>query len=108
MKAGPRDDLITFQRYKQTENSFGEPEDADEPTAIGEAYAEVIYGKGSERREAAKESAKVPATFRVRANTLTRSIRTGDQIAFDGAVWDIESNVPLDRDGREITATRLS
>lgn len=106
MRAGPRKDLIVFQKYVQTENSFGEPVKADTPTEIGRAYAEVIYGKGSERREAALESATLAATFRVRADSMTRAITAGDEIAFDGGVWDIESNVPLDRDGREITATR--
>lgn len=106
MSAGRRRNLIVFQRYGSSEDAFGEPSADPVPEKIGEAYADISYGRGEERRKAALESAKVPATFRVLATGLTRAIGTSDEIAFDGAGWDIESNVPYSRRWRDITATR--
>ena len=106
MSAGRRRDLIVFQRFGTSEDAFGEPSAGAEPEKIGEAYADISYGRGEERRGAALESAKVPATFRVLATSMTRMIGTSDEIAFDGANWDIESNVPYNRRWRDITATR--
>lgn len=106
MSAGRRRDLIIFQRYGSSEDAFGEPSANAVPEKIGEAYADISYGRGEERREAARESAGVPATFRVLATSMTRAIGTSYEIAFDGATWDIESNVPYNRRWRDITATR--
>ena len=106
LQAGQLRDRITFQRYEQTEDDFGGLVDATEPTIIRHAWAQVIYGKGSERREAARESASVPATFLVRADSVTRGIGPDVQIAFGGATWDIVSAVPFGRDGMEFTATK--
>ena len=99
--------MVTFLRSRKVENDFGEPVDGG-PTALGREWAQVNYGRGVERREAAMESAKVPATLRVRANSLTRSVNTGDVVTFDDGEWDIESNVPFGRGWRDITAVRNS
>jgi head-tail adaptor len=107
IRAGSLDKRIMFQWMETRENEFGEPV-AHAPQVLGKTWAKVIYGKGSERRAAAVEGSALPATFQVRDSALSRSIDTSMQIAFDGANWDIESNVPWGRDGREITATRLS
>ena len=107
IRPGSLDKRITFQRFEPQENDFGEPVASGEPDVIGKTWAKVIYGKGSERRAAAAEGNALPATFQVRDSALTRSIDTTMQIAFDGAHWDIESNVPWCKDGREITAVRL-
>ena len=104
MKSGPRDDLITIERDNgTTENAFGEiTESWDTYTT---AWAEVIYGTGSERRQSAIEGANQSATFRVLADTEALSVTTSDRIQFGGA-WDIVSVSPLERDGVEYTAIR--
>lgn len=104
MRSGPRDDLITIERDTGTgENAFGEI--TESWTTHATAWAEVIYGKGSERRTSAVEGADQPATFRVLAETETRSVTVRDRISF-GGIWDITNVSPLDRDGIEITAIR--
>lgn len=70
------------------------------------AWAKVNYGRGDERRAAAQENAGVPATFRVRASTETDAVTVKDRIVFDGAAWDITSNVPFGRFFRDVTAKR--
>lgn len=72
--------------------------------------ADVRFSKGSERREAAQEGASAPATFIVLSNVKTRSISVTDRIVFDGANWDIVSNIPSREfnAGREIEATRVA
>ncbi len=73
----------------------------------GEAFAEVKFGTGAERREAAQESASAPATFRVLRTDLTAVVTPKDRIVFDSSYWDITSAVPLGfNEGVEITAVR--
>ena len=99
-----RDPLITLARVSITKNEHDEEVEGFAP--VGTEWANVIYGKGSERRQAAMEQASQPATFYVDDNALTRSITTADRIELDGQ-WDIEGNVPsLNRVEREITAVR--
>lgn len=104
MKSGPRDDLITIERDTGTgENAFGEITEGW--TTHTSAWAEVIYGKGSERRASATEGADQPATFRVLAEPETVSVTVKDRISFNG-IWDITNVSPLDRDAVEYTAIR--
>lgn len=106
MKAGKRDDLITIERNTgASENAFGEPVEAWTTHRI--AFAEVIYGSGSERRETAAKGAEQTATFRVLADPETMAVTPADRIQFSG-VWDITNVSPLDRDGVEYTAIRRS
>ena len=105
MKSGPRDDLITIERNTGTgENAFGEVTAGW--TTYATAWAEVIYGKGSERRQSAVEGADQPATFRVLAETETKAVTVADRINFGGDIWDITNVSPLDRDAIEYTAIR--
>lgn len=107
MRSGPRNRLITIERATTTIDDYGGEVSTWE--AYAEAYAEVRFGTGQERREAAQESATAAATFRVLDNPQTRAVTTRDRIQFDGAAWDITSNVPLGlNEGREITATRAA
>lgn len=104
MKAGKRDDLITIERNSGTsENAFGEV--TESWGFLTSAWAEVIYGTGSERRTTAIEGAEQTATFRILADSTTRTITPADRILF-GGTWDIHTAVPLDRDGIEITAVK--
>ena len=66
----------------------------------------MIYGTGTERRQAAQEKASISATFRVRDDSFTRAVKPADhRIQYDDKVWDIASSVAFGRDGRDITAT---
>lgn len=105
MIVGNRSDRIQFKRGTKSKDDHG----GAVITWVNyvEAYAQVIYGTGQERREAAQEAASQPATFRVPANSRTRALTVQDKIAgFLGTDWDITSVVPLGRDGMEITAVR--
>lgn len=105
MKSGPRDDLITIERFGITgEDSMGAP--IKGWTSYATAWAQVVYGTGQERREAGLEGADQTANFRVLADTETRSVTVADRIILNGDVWDITSPAPLDRDGIEWTAIR--
>lgn len=100
-----RDRLIVFQTIDVTEDEFGQP------VVVGysdfaKAFAEVVYGKGSERRQAGIEGNDLPAMFRVLQSPATRAVTTKHIIAFDGAIWDIHSIVPWKRQTLEVTAVR--
>lgn len=106
MRAGQRDRKISVERYIVTEDAFGGT--VETWAEHLQAWAQIIYGTGAERREAGREGSTQPATFRLLANSETLAITTADRIAFDGDNWDIVSLSPLGRDGLEITAIRGS
>ncbi|MEM9085307.1 MAG: head-tail adaptor protein [Pseudomonadota bacterium] len=106
MKAGKRDDLITIERNGGTaEDTFGGVQKGWATYAT--VWAEVVYGTGSERRQAGNEGAQQSATFRVLADPETLGVTTADRINFNGT-WDIVNVSPLARDGIEYTAMRRS
>lgn len=80
---------------------LGEPVDDGYTTLPGQfanyaaEFARVIYGSGREQRQAAQESASLPATFEVLHNPKTASLSVTDRIVFNGADWDIISVSPL-------------
>jgi head-tail adaptor len=86
------------------ENSFGEPTKSADLPRIGGAWARVVFGKGSERREAAIEKADLVATFIVLSRQTTRAIAEGHVIRFAGKYWDITGIAPWEREEIEITA----
>lgn len=105
MRSGTRDRLITIERDTGTsEDTFGAITSGW--TSYATAWAEVIYGTGTERRESASEGTDQPATFRVLAETETLAVTTADRISFDGSIWDIHNVSRLGRDGVEYTAMR--
>jgi SPP1 family predicted phage head-tail adaptor len=103
MTAGKRDRKITFERSSSSVDQYGG--ETQQWQFFAEAWANIIYGTGQERREAAQESAQVAATFQVLANSDTRDLTTLDRINFDG-FWDIVSAVPNRRKFIDITAIR--
>lgn len=108
MKAGARFNLISFYRDGAPVDD-GYTTTLGEPTEIGRAYAEVRFGTGQERREAAQESASVPATFVMLDNPITRSLTTRDKIRFQATDWDISSSIPgVERGEWQVTATRAA
>lgn len=101
-----RGDLVTFQRATVTQDAAGE----ETPTwaTLCQEHAQIFYGRGDERRQAAMEQGEQAATFQVPSNTNTRSVTLKDRISFDGSIWDIESKA-LDVPNRrhvEFTAAR--
>lgn len=107
MKQGPLNRRIAVERQSApVDDGYTTQPGAWAPYCS--AWANVVFGKGEERRQAAQEEASLTATFRVRANAKTDAIATTDRIQFDGAAWNISSNVPYKREGRDITAIRAS
>lgn len=105
MRAGPRNRKIRIERFVTTQNAYNE--DIETWLEHCSAFAEVKFGTGTERREAAQESATAPATFRVLHTPFTSVVTGKDRIVFDGSFWDISSAVPLGfNEGVEITAVR--
>lgn len=104
--AGTLRDRITFERASVVLDDFGGEIETWAP--LGARWANVNYGKGQERREAAQLNATVPATFRVRRDTLTKTITPRDRIAFAGATWNIIGAPVMtpERDGLDIAAVR--
>jgi head-tail adaptor len=92
--AGQRIQAVTFQRNTAGRSAMGGLAAASWE-ALGSRRAKVLYGTGAERRGAAGELAVQPATFRLLADSLTRTITVKDRIAFLGGYWDITSIVPI-------------
>ncbi len=101
-----RDKLISFHAIVTAENSMGEPVSDGTYPEICKEWAQVIYGRGNERRSAAIEGADQPATFIVLGNSKTRSVSVGSFIRFDGAEWDIQNKAVLGNQEIEFTAIR--
>jgi hypothetical protein len=106
MKAGPRDKLVGIWRAGPAFND-GYTMQPGALAEVGTTYAEVRFGTGQERREAAQESAVIAATFVMDANEFTRSIAVTDTLRFQDGDWDISSSIPgRDRSEWQVTATR--
>lgn len=103
---GNRDALVTLQRYTTTQDTYGA--EVQTWNALGTEWAQVFYGRGDERRAAAMEQGKQPATFQMLANDLTRAMNIKDRIIHDSANWDIEGIAPMDRATLEFTAVRAT
>jgi head-tail adaptor len=104
MRAGALRDLIVIERATISADDYGG--EVKTWTTYCQRGAAVTYGRADERRAAAQESASSAATFRIRSDPTTDGIAVTDRIVFDGSLWDISSNVPYNRDGRDITAIR--
>lgn len=89
--AGKRDKLVIIQRATTAKDAYGEP--IASWAEIGRAKAQMIFGRGDERRAAAMEEGAQPATFLLLATGLTRSLRLTDRLIAQGTVWDVRSVV---------------
>jgi head-tail adaptor len=115
IRAGDLRDVIALERSNLVKDDYGGA-GAATWSELAQVRARVSYGTGVERRAAAQEQAVQSVTFLVRASLVTRSLTPVDRIRFepggllsaDSPAWDIQSVVPRDRDGIEITATRSS
>lgn len=99
------DQRIELQRKTVVSDGYGG--EVETWSQILKPWAKAMYGTGGERRVAAQESATLTATFRIRSGPTADSVTPQDRIVFAGAQWDIASNVPYGRIGRDITATRV-
>lgn len=105
VKAGPRDRIIAIERAAVVLDDYGQEVSTWAP--YDRAWAQVIFGTGQERREAAQENASLAATFRVPFSLRLNEVAPKDRIWFNDYYWDVVSNVPLGRDGLEISAVAL-
>jgi head-tail adaptor len=104
VKTGPRKWRVQVQRATVTRNGFNE--EVETWAKLCDAYAEIKFGTGAERREAAQERATAPATFIVPDTPLTRTLTPRDRISSNG-IWEITSAVPGGFNDRiEVTAVR--
>lgn len=102
--AGRRDKAIAFERAAIARGALG-TKSAAGWAALGSRLAKVLYGSGSERRQAAVEGAVQTATFRVLADSLTNTVTERDRISFAGQAWDVTGIAPIGSDEIEFTAT---
>ena len=108
MNAGKRHDKITIQRKTVETDPYGG--EVETWTDFAQEWAQVRFGSGQERREAAQETASQAATFIVLDNARTRSVGVQDRISWDGGLWDVTGVAPsLQLNAhREITAVRAA
>lgn len=104
MKDRARDTLVEFQRFTATQDDYGE--DVRTWAKIGDEWADVFYGRGDEKREAAREQGAQAANFVVPSNSVTRGVGIADRIVLDGDNWDIVGKSPTGIDDIEFTAKR--
>lgn len=110
--AGKYRDPIRIERQAGGNDGYGGK--SGEWETIAEVRAEITYGTGAERREAAQESATAPAMFRIRRGGPAAGVTATDRLRFTpfaapsdaSPIWDISSVVPFGRDAIDITATR--
>lgn len=103
--AGKRDQRITFERFSATQDEYGEPIETWAPFGKPQKVA-VFYGRGDERREAAREQGGQTATFNCHATTTTKAIKITDRIVMGAENWDVTGISPVSRREIEFTAKR--
>lgn len=101
-----RGEVVTFERATVEQDDYGE--EISSWAAICQEKAQVFYGRGDERREAAMEQGEQAANFNVPSNDATRGVTLKDRINFADRLWDIEGIAPDTPSRRriEFTATR--
>lgn len=103
--AGKRDRKIAFYPRIITQGALGTEIEADGTPIF--AWASVLFGTGSERREAGQAGSMQTATFRVPSTTSLRGANERWEIAFMGARWGITSIAPIGEASEiEFTATK--
>lgn len=103
--AGKRDRRIIFERYTAVQDEYGEEVQTWAPFGKQQKAA-VFYGRGDERREAAREEGSQTANFNCHASETTRAIVIRDRIVMDGENWDVLGISPIGRREIDFTARR--
>lgn len=106
MTAGAKDVLVILQSSTASQDDYGGETEAW--SDLGQEYAQVFYGRGDERRQAAAEQGSQAATFRFWSSDITRALTIKDRLQVDGGSWDILGVVPVDRRHIEVTAVRAA
>ena len=104
ISAGKRDQLITIERATAGEDAYGE--ETLTWAEFTKEWSAVFWGRGNERREAAREQGQQPATFQVLANLDTLAVTIEDRINLDGEIFDIAGIAPVGRGVIEFTGVR--
>jgi hypothetical protein len=91
--AGERTTPVTFQRGTPVSDDYSSEASINwnNLSLEAEVMAKVLYGTGSERREAAQKAATQPATVMVNWTPTLAGITAKDRAVFDGFPWDITS-----------------
>lgn len=87
--AGDRTTLVTFERASVSSDDYGG--ETLTWASIERAWAKVLYGPGSERRQAAQEGADQAVTIMVNWTPALADVVPKDRASFDGFAWDINS-----------------
>lgn len=102
-----RNRLIAFETATTTEDNYGGT--VSTWGQVATAWAEVLYGSGQERREAAQEAGTQAATFICMWTPTLAGVGIKDRIQFDGSAWDITSVAPIGLNKElHITAVRTA
>ena len=101
-----RDQLISFERATVVVDEYGG--ETSTFTELTKAWAQVRWGSGQERREAAQEQATQAATFVCDPNPTLSTVQVTDRIQFQGVAWDITGIGPIRRSQIHFTAVRAA
>ena len=104
--AGRRDRKVTFERASVTQDDYGEEVATWAP--LGSELANVLYGTGAERRQAAMEQGQQALTIRTLATGTTRGVTLKDRVVLDGEALDLVGISQIGRLEMEFTAIRAS
>ena len=105
LNSGRRNKRVVIERLTETgRDTLNQP--IIEWTLYAKAWADVIFGSGSEQRAAAQTDATQAATFEVLANSKTRALLMTDRVSFLGGLWDIRGIAPMGDAGIKINAVR--
>lgn len=91
--AGRKDRKIQFYPRDPVTGALGTEREVDGVPVP--ARASVLFGTGSERREAGQAGSSQTATFRVTSTTSLRTVDERWEIEFMGARWGITSIAPI-------------
>jgi head-tail adaptor len=106
--SGERNCAITFIAAATSTNDYNETvEDWAHPTTLASVTAQVIFGSGQEKREAAQQAAQQTASFVCYRSSTLDAVPMTARITFDGSQWGITVREPLDRYSIRFTAIRL-
>ncbi|MAY20311.1 MAG: hypothetical protein CL955_06805 [Erythrobacteraceae bacterium] len=103
--AGRKDRKVAFYPRTVSEDALGTESEADGTPVY--AWANVLFGTGTERREAGQAGAQQSATFRVLSSAALRAADELWEIDFDGARWGVTSIAPIgEAEDIEFTAVK--
>jgi len=106
MDPGRRDQRIQFQRGTPTSDDYGGQ--TVSWASIADAWAQVRWGTGQERRAAAQEGSEQAATFVCDPSSTLQDVKVTDRVSYRGEAWDITSVAPMSRSEIHFTAVRSS